>query len=114
VHLTLSPQMGLPGQPEMTIHVAGDVITLDGEAFDLSPVPEGGEGWPDETTSSETPFIGPIRRIGGVIHAALIVRLGETAADDQDGPWVIENAGGDVTIPATRRPGPQDETEDAE
>jgi hypothetical protein len=109
VHLTLSPQMGLPGQPEMTIHVAGDVITLDGEAFDLSPVPEGGEGWPDETTSSETPFIGPIRRIDGVIHATLIARLGDTAAPDQGGPWVIPDAEGDVIIPAARKPEPEPE-----
>ena len=100
MHLILSPYVGLPGQPEMTIHVAGDVITIDGTAYDLSPVPEGGEGdWPD------SPFTGPIRRIGGKIHATVLVRLGDTAADDQpDSPWVIPNASGAVTIPAARKP----------
>ena len=100
MHLTLSPHVGLPGQPEMTLHVAGDVITIDGTAYDLSPVPEGGEGdWPD------SPFIGPIRRIGGVTHATVLVRLGDTAADDQpDSPWVIAEARGDIAMPAARKP----------
>jgi hypothetical protein len=100
MHLTLSPQVGLPGQPEMTIHVAGDVITVDGVEFDLSPVPEGGEAWPE----GAHPFAGPITRAGGVLHLTLVARLGDTAADDQpDSPWIIEDASGDVTIPAARR-----------
>ena len=105
MHLTLSPYVGLPGQPEMTLHVAGDVITIDGTAYDLSPVPEGGEGdWPD------SPFIGPIRRIGGVTHATVLARLGDTAADDQPGgPWIIQDASGDVGIPALRKPEPEAE-----
>jgi hypothetical protein len=98
MHLTLSPQRGLPGQPEMTIAVAGDTITIDGTPYDLSAVPEGGEGWPE----GETPFIAPIRRIGGVIHAVIIARLGDTAASVQGGPWIIPAAHGPVTIPAIR------------
>lgn len=100
MHLTLSPQAGLPGQPETTIHVAGDVITIDGTACDLSPVPEGGEGeWPDSL------FTSPIRRIDGAIHATVLVRLDQAAADDQPGsPWVIPNAAGAVIIPAARKP----------
>ena len=101
MHLKLSPQMGLPGQPEMTVHVAGDVITADGTPYDLSEIPEGGEGWPE----GDSPFIGPITRSGGVIHCTVLVRLGDTAADDQpSGPWVIEDALGDVSIPAARKP----------
>ena len=105
MHLTLSPQAGLPGLPETTLHVAGDVITIGGVPHDLSPIPEGGEGdW------EGGPFIGPIRRIGGVIHATVLVRLGETAADDQpDSPWAIPNANGAVTIPALRKPEPEAE-----
>lgn len=103
MHLTLTPQQGLPGQPEMTIHVAGDTITLDGAAYDLSPVPEGGEGWPDEG-----PFTGPITRQNGVLHVQIVARLGDTSASDQGGPWVIEAASGSVEIPAARKPEPQE------
>jgi hypothetical protein len=103
MHLTISPTVGLPGQPETTLNVAGDVLTIDGTAYDLSPVPEGGEGWPD----GETSFVGPIRRIGGVIHATVIARLGDDAASFQPtdpAHWIIPDAQGDVTIPAIRKP----------
>ena len=74
--LTLFPQAGLPGQPETTIHVAGDTITIDGTPHDLSAVPEGGEGWPE----GDTPFIGPITRQGGVLRVQIVARLGDDAA----------------------------------
>lgn len=97
--LTLTPQFGLPGQPEMTIHVAGDTITIDGTPYDLSAVPDGGEGWPEEGT----PFIAPITRTNGVLHVTLVARLGDNAAPDQGTePWVIEAASGDVEIPYAR------------
>ena len=97
--LTLSPQFGLPDQPETTIHVAGDIITIDGTPYDLSPVPEGGEA-----TADDSPFTGKITRTNGVINCTVLVQLGSTAADDQGSdPWVIENATGDITIPAIRK-----------
>ena len=104
MHLTLSPQQGHPGQPETTLHVSGDVIMVDGTPYDLSTVPEGGEGWPE----GPGPFVGPITRKGGVLHATLIARLDSTAALRQGGPWVIEHASGDVTIPAKRKPEPEE------
>ena len=98
--LTLSPQFGLPDQPETTIHVSGDIITIDGTPYDLSPVPEGGEA-----TAEDSPFVGKITRINGVIHCTVLVQLDSTAADNQGSdPWVIENATGDITIPAIRKP----------
>jgi hypothetical protein len=103
MHLTLIAQQGLPSQPEATIQVAGDVLTIDGTAYDLSPVPEGGEGRPE----GDTPFVGPITRSGGVIHATVIARLGDTAADFQPpdpAHWIIPDAQGPVTIPAIRKP----------
>ena len=100
MHITLSPQVGLPGQPETTIHVAGDTITIDGTPYDLSPVPEGGEA-----TAEDSPFVGKITRVEGAIHATVLVCLGDTAADDQpDSPWVTENASGSISIPAARKP----------
>ena len=98
--LTLSPQLGLPDQPETTLHVAGDTITIGGTPYDLSPVPEGGEA-----TAEDSPFVGKITRIDGIIHCTVLVQLDSTTADNQpDSPWVIENASGDVEIPAVHKP----------
>lgn len=103
--LTLSPFRGLPGQPETTLAVAGDILTVDGFAFDLSPIPEGAEA----TATGEHPFVGPIRRIGGVIHAALRVRLGDNAASHQPvapGHWSLAVGDGPVDLPVLRKPQP--------
>ncbi len=80
MHLTLSPQAGLPGAPETTISVHGDIITIDGLDCDLSKVPEGGKGWPEDP---ESPLIGPVCRIDGTLHLGLRVSLGATAAENQ-------------------------------
>lgn len=103
MRLTLIPQLGTPEQPEMTIHVAGDVLTIDGTPHDLSAIPEGGAGIP----GSGSGLVGRIHRIGGVINATLIARLDGTASDDTGGPWVIDDAAGQVVIPANRRPEPE-------
>lgn len=98
--LTLTPQMGLPGQPETSLSVMGDVLTVDDIAYDFSSVPEGGEAQPEEAH----PFAGPITRQGGVLRALVVVRLGPDAADDQpDSPWTVTATGGPVTIPAARK-----------
>jgi hypothetical protein len=102
--LTLTPIRGLPGQPETRLSLKGDVLTVDGTAYDLSPVPEGGEGWAE----GDTPFAGPILREGGRLVATVIVRLDDTAEPDQpDSPWTITARNGPVAIPARRHKEPQ-------
>ena len=101
MYLTLSPQVGLPGAPETTLHVAGDTITINGTPYDLSPVPEGGEGeWPD------SPIKGKITRQGGELHVTVRVALGDDAKSNQPtdpAHWVIPDASGDVEMPALRK-----------
>lgn len=55
------------GSPETTVVVSGDVITVDGVAFDLSSVPEGGEA----EANGDHPFCGPIRRVDGEIQCCI-------------------------------------------
>jgi hypothetical protein len=100
--LHLSPVRGLPGQAETAISIAGDVLTVDGTAYDLSAVPEGGEA-----VASEGPFCGPIARTGGVLTASVVVMLGDDAAPVQPSDpahWIVPWADGPVTIPAVRKP----------
>jgi hypothetical protein len=102
MHLILSPQRGLPGAPETTVAVAGDTLIVDGVAYDLSPVPEGGLAEPE----GKHPFVGAITRQGGVIRATVRVALGDTAAAYQPADpahWTIPQAEGAIEIPALRR-----------
>jgi hypothetical protein len=101
--LTLIPQWG---RPETALSVSGDVLTRGTETYDLSSIPDGGEGRPPLPEPGEDlVFVGPIRRIDGVIHAALIVHLDDDAPQDQPGaPWVVAAGDGPVTIPAIRKP----------
>jgi len=100
--ITLSPMRGLPGQPATKLHVAGDVLTIDGTPYDLSSVPEGGEGeWPD------SPIIRKITRKSGALHVTVQVILGDTAESNQPtdpAHWVIPDASGYVMIPTKRKP----------
>lgn len=102
MNLTLIPQFGADGDIEMRIRVDGNVITIDDTPYDLADVSEGADYAPDLTT----PFVPPITRVDGVIHATVITRLGADAALVQNGPWHIAGAEGEVTIPALRRASP--------
>ena len=88
--LAISPIAGLPGASETTASVAGDVLTVDGIAYDLSAVPEGGEATPE----GDHPFIGTITRTAGEIVATIRWTYGEDAARDQpDWPSVTVTDG---------------------
>jgi hypothetical protein len=99
LHLTA----GLPGDAETEASVAGDVLTVDGHAYDLSAVPEGGEAMPQ---GLQHPFIGPITRFAGEISAALVWRYDAETAEAEQGsvhPVAIVSKG-PVPDPVTRRP----------
>ena len=99
MHITLSPCRGLPGAPETVLSVAGDVLTVDGVAYELSGVPEGGLATPEGVH----PFVGTITREGGVIACTLRVILGDTAAPDQpERLWSVTATAGAIAIPAAR------------
>ena len=99
MHLTIEAIWGLPGQPETTLIVVGDTLTHDGTPWHLQDIPEGGEG----EFQGDSPFVGPIRRIKGKIHATVRVHLDHTADLSDVASWIIPNANGAVTIPAARK-----------
>lgn len=104
MHLILSPVAGFPGDDDVPIHVDGDTLTYDGAAYDLSAIPEGGQAEPE---GEGHPFIGPITRVGGKIHATIIARYNyDIAEPDQPTDWdhwTVPEATGDVEIPTIKR-----------
>jgi hypothetical protein len=99
MQITLSPCRGLPGQAETSLSVSGDVLSVDGIAFDLSKLVEGDEATP----LGDQPFIGTITRIDGEIHCGLTVMLGDDAEPNQpDSPCIVAAIDGPIPVPAAR------------
>tara|TARA_R100001230_G_C5675849_1_gene181489 strand:- start:816 stop:1154 length:339 start_codon:yes stop_codon:yes gene_type:complete len=105
--LTLHMQAGLPGDSETAASVSGDTLTVNGVAYDLSPVPEGGEATPE----GESPFVGAITRTNGEIHAAILWRYDSATAEPDQPPVhpVVTITSGDVPDPVLRKPEPEPE-----
>lgn len=103
MQITISPVAGLPGQPETEIGVSGDTITVDGVAYDLSAVPEGGEATPE----GSHPFVGTITRDGGEITCTIRAMYdGATAEPIQPtvpAHWILSLADGATELPIIRR-----------
>lgn len=98
MRLHIKPQRGLPGNNTPQMSVNGDVLTFDGEAFDLSAVSEGGQATP----SGDHPFQGVITRQGGVLSCTVIMPLGDDLPQPQpinEAGWVLEVTSGPVTLP---------------
>ena len=66
MHITLSP---VRLDETLTASLSGDVLTINGEAFDFGPLPEGAT-LPADAIESEH-FIGPVSRIAGELHLTL-------------------------------------------
>ncbi|NPW50241.1 hypothetical protein HPR92_31615 [Pseudomonas aeruginosa] len=97
--IKLSPFAPLPRRDErLSLSRAGDVLTVNGQAFDFAPLPEGGE-LPAEAIRSEW-FAGPVLRRAGRIQLILRFPLAAdaSAAARFPGPLMIE-ADGPVELP---------------
>lgn len=66
MHITLSP---VRMDETLTALLTGDVLTLNGVAFDFGPLPEGAT-LPAEAIDSEW-IVGPVSRIDGDLHLTL-------------------------------------------
>ncbi|PCB48751.1 hypothetical protein CJT88_10350 [Pseudomonas aeruginosa] len=97
--IKLSPYAPLPGAAErLSLSRAGDVLTVNGQVFDFTPLPDGGEV-PAEAIGSEW-FAGPALRRAGRLELILRFPLAAdaSAAARFPEPLLIE-ADGPVELP---------------
>ena len=71
MHIKLSPQRR---DDQITVIKSGDTLSVNGEVFDFSAIPEGAT-LPADAISSEF-FSGPVERIDGVLHLTLTLPHG--------------------------------------
>lgn len=77
----------------------GDILTVNGEAFDLSGIPEGAI-LPADAIDSHW-FAGPVERIGGVLHVTLMLPHGAHAPQETLFPAALVLTGdGAIALPA--------------
>lgn len=74
--ISLSPQRR---DDALAVSKAGDVLTINGDVVDLSGIPDGAD-LPADAIDNEW-IAGAVRRVGGVLHVALILPHGANAPE---------------------------------
>lgn len=95
MHIKLNPQRR---DDQITVIKSGDTLTINGEAFDFSVIPEGAT-LPSDAVSSEF-FSGPVERIDGVLHITLTLPHGANPVQDVAFPAdIIDPPDGEIALP---------------
>jgi len=95
MRISLSPQHR---GDRLTLTREGDILTVNGDAFDFSPLPEGGV-LPAAATGCDW-IVGDVTRTGGVIHLTLILPHGANAPEATRYPAPLTLTGdGPVELP---------------
>lgn len=94
MHITFSP---MRHDDRLDLTRKGDALIVNGEVFDFAPLPEGAS-LPAAAIASRW-FAGPVHRIGGTLHLALLLPHGMPAPGEtlfpapvsaaQDGPIAL-------------------------
>lgn len=96
MYLTFSP---MRRDDRLMLSRAGDVLTINGAAYDFGPLPDGAT-LPQEAVDCEW-LAGPVDRIDGVLHVALILPHGADAPHEALFPQSTVLADdGPVALPA--------------
>lgn len=81
----------------LTVSLTGDILTLNGEAFDFSALPDGAT-LPRDAVACDW-LDSDVERIGGVIHLTLILPHGADAPQSTLFPAPITATDGPITLP---------------
>ena len=94
MHISFSPQRR---DDLLEISVSGDVLTVNGEAFDFGFVGEG-DVLPRDAISSEW-FAGPVTRTAGEISLTVILPIQHKASAAARYPQPVSVSSGSVSLP---------------
>jgi hypothetical protein len=79
------------------VSVNGEIVTVDGVNFDLSVIPDGGQ------VEGESPALGLIKRVGGVIELAVLYHydneLAEPIQSIVEADYIVDILSGEVPSP---------------
>lgn len=93
MRISLSP---VRSDEALTVEKAGDILTINGEAFDFTSIPDGGE-------VREVPcnwVVGPVGRVEGAIHITLLLPHGQNPSHAVAFPAAITDAvDGVISLP---------------
>lgn len=102
--ITLSP---VRSDKDLTLSRKGNVLEVNGEAFDLSGIPDGAT-LPRGAVACDW-LASDIERIGGVLHLTLILPHGPNASDETTFPAPLDVfEDGLVTLPPYDAPNKED------
>ena len=100
MHIKLSPQRR---DDQITVIKSGDTLSVNGEVFNFSAIPEGAT-LPADAISSEF-FSGPVERIDGVLHLTLTLPHGANPVEAVAFPADITNPpDGEIALPKNPDP----------
>jgi hypothetical protein len=95
MQIILSP---IRAETPLTLHRAGDVLTVNGEAFDLSGIPEGAT-LPREAVACDW-LASDITRRGGSLQMTILLPHGANAPEETRHPAPLElTSDGPVALP---------------
>ena len=100
MHIKLNPQRR---DDQITVIKSGDTLSVNGEVFDFSVVPEGAT-LPADAIGSEF-FSGPVERIDGVLHLTLTLPHGADPVEAVAFPAdIINPPDGEIALPKNPEP----------
>lgn len=95
MNITLTP---MRGDAPLALSMAGDVLTVNGEDFDFSAIPDGAT-LPRAAVTCDW-LASDVERIGGVLHLTLILPHGPNAPDETRFPApIMVTTDGPITLP---------------
>ncbi len=108
MHITLSPmRLDTP----LTLERAGDVLTINGVAFDFTPLPDGAT-LPRDAVDCDW-LASDVERVDGALHLTLTLPHGSNASEETRFPApIIDPPDGLVALPAYDMPKEDDADDD--